>query len=215
MASDQRWQDAQNVEKSHQYHSDIRSEEAAKSFVENLNIEYEELKGKNIIAVGSGSGRIHNMSAGNKRVGIDPLTNDIFDKNTQSDAELLTGVGEQMPIYTDTFDIALSVNVLDHCKDPKQVLSEINRILTPNGKLLFNINTFGTPKFINKYLGIVDPPHPHHFTQQQIRQMIIDSGFEIDYLNVRKPNLDQANIKLAMATKGLKMRKLNLVAIAE
>lgn len=120
MSSDQRWQDAQSVEKSHQCHSDIRSEEAAKSFVENLNIEYEELEGKNIIAVGSGSGRIHNMSVGNKKVGVDPLTGEIFDENGQSNAEILTGVGERIPVHSNTFDIALSVNVLDHCKNPKK-----------------------------------------------------------------------------------------------
>lgn len=95
------------------------------------------------------------------------------------------------------------------------MLSEINRILKPGGELLFNINTFGTPEFINKYLGVIDPPHPHHFTQQQICQIITGSDFGINYVDVRKPNVDQANIKLFIATNVLKMRKLNLVAIAE
>ncbi|MDB9253340.1 class I SAM-dependent methyltransferase [Halorubrum ezzemoulense] len=215
MSSNQRWEDAQRVEQSHQYHSYVRSEEDAKNFVEKLNIDYNGLKEKNIIAIGSGSGRIHNLSVGNTKVGIDPLSDEIFDENRQSNAELLTGVGESIPIRSNTFDIALNVNVLDHCKNPRQVLSEIKRILKRGGKLLSNVNIFGTPNFVNKHLGKIDPPHPHHFNQQKICNMISESGFEIEYTDVDKHGPDQASHKLVIAMKVFKMRKINLVAIAE
>jgi SAM-dependent methyltransferase len=45
------------------------------------------------------------------------------------------GVGEELPFENDTFDAVLSLNVLEHVKDPFRCASEIARVLKPGGEL--------------------------------------------------------------------------------
>jgi ubiquinone/menaquinone biosynthesis C-methylase UbiE len=45
------------------------------------------------------------------------------------------GIGEKLPFIDNCFDAVLSLNVLEHVKDPFKCAAEISRVLKPNGKL--------------------------------------------------------------------------------
>ena len=45
------------------------------------------------------------------------------------------GVGENLPFIDNSFDAVLSLNVLEHVKNPFKCASEISRVLKPKGKL--------------------------------------------------------------------------------
>lgn len=47
----------------------------------------------------------------------------------------VVGLGEDLPFSDNTFDAVLSLNVLEHVKDPFKCASEISRVLKPKGKL--------------------------------------------------------------------------------
>lgn len=64
---------------------------------------------------------------------------------------VVNGAGEFLPFKDEQFDIITCIGVLEHVKDPQQVLNEVNRILKPNGKAFVDV--------INKY-GFKDP-HYH------------------------------------------------------
>jgi len=62
------------------------------------------------------------------------------------------GVGEHLPFATGSFDAALSLNVLEHVRDPFRCANELSRIVRPGGKLYA-----GAP-FLQPYHG-----YPHHY----------------------------------------------------
>ncbi|MBD2743810.1 3-demethylubiquinone-9 3-O-methyltransferase [Coleofasciculus sp. FACHB-1120] len=63
------------------------------------------------------------------------------------------GYSENLPYRANTFDIVVCVDVLEHVADLRQTISEIHRILKPNGLFLFDtINKTFLSKFIMIWL---------------------------------------------------------------
>ena len=54
----------------------------------------------------------------------------------QKCGQVLYGNGEKMPFAENTFDMALSHEVLEHVHDDRQVVEEIVRVLKPHGRLI-------------------------------------------------------------------------------
>ena len=94
---------------------------------------------------------------------------------------LFTSGGENLePIATDSVDVAICFNVLDHVQYPQKVLSEAYRILKPSGTLFLNchiVGIFFVP--IRRMLKFVDPSHPHHFSMKDLRHLVGKCGFNI------------------------------------
>jgi SAM-dependent methyltransferase len=76
----------------------------------------------------SESGRI------SEYLGLDLVDNPIHDN-----APDLTWDGRRIPLEDASVDGALCTEVLEHCPDPPSVLSEIHRVLRPNGVLVFTV----------------------------------------------------------------------------
>jgi SAM-dependent methyltransferase len=114
------------------------------------------------------------------QVSVDPLYETKRIPSTQTNAEIICGGGEYLPFCEDVFDVVISHNVLDHTHNPNNVLDEISRVLEPNGQFFFSVNTFSIPTFIRKRLGLVDTPHPHHFSVEEVKQSLQYSGFNIE-----------------------------------
>ena len=68
------------------------------------------------------------------------------------DSTDVLGVAEQLPFADGTFDAVLSLNVLEHVKDPFQAAREIMRVLKPGGEL------FAVAPFLQPLHG-----YPHHY----------------------------------------------------
>ena len=62
------------------------------------------------------------------------------------------GVGEHLPFANGSFDAALSMNVLEHVRDPFRCASELARVVRPGGKL------YASAPFLQPYHG-----YPHHY----------------------------------------------------
>ncbi len=61
-------------------------------------------------------------------------------------------VGEHLPFASGSFDAALSLNVLEHVRDPFRCASELARVVRPGGKL------YASVPFLQPYHG-----YPHHY----------------------------------------------------
>lgn len=53
-----------------------------------------------------------------------------------------TGLAEHMPYGSDSFDIAIMDDVMEHVQDPQKVLAECRRVLRPGGMLLCKYPSF-------------------------------------------------------------------------
>jgi SAM-dependent methyltransferase len=77
--------------------------------------------------------------------------------------------GETIPLQDSSIDCAIATELLEHCPNPTEVLSEIYRVLRPNGFLFFTV-PFIWP------LHLV-PNDEFRYTPFSMNRMLADSGF--------------------------------------
>jgi len=77
-----------------------------------------------------------------------------------------------IPRPNNHYDLVLLTQVLEHVPDPHATLSEINRILKPNGKLLISVPLNGPLHG--------EPWHFFQFTHYGLNQLAINSNFHIN-----------------------------------
>jgi SAM-dependent methyltransferase len=90
-----------------------------------------------MLDLGAGAGIVEAMNfKGHARricgIDLDPRVVD----NPNID-EGIVGDGETLPYPSETFDLVIADNVVEHLEDPKAVFGEIFRVLKPNGLFLF------------------------------------------------------------------------------
>lgn len=91
---------------------------------------------------------------------------------------------EQKLKFKDTsFDKVLFLDVLEHLKNRDQILSEVGRILKPNGLLFLGIpNSQTSWKRLQRSAGVCsysDPDHKIEFSEKSIRALLKKHNFEI------------------------------------
>lgn len=93
------------------------------------------------------------------------------------------------------FDLVFAHEVLEHSIDLPKALSEIKRVLKPNGYLVFSVPSESED---GQYRRHNEDPHFAVMTPIKMRQLIIDNGFKIingsiyniPYYNEEKPWID-------------------------
>jgi SAM-dependent methyltransferase len=83
------------------------------------------------------------------------------------------GVGEHLPFADGTFDAALSLNVLEHVRDPFRCAAEIARVVRPGGKL------YASAPFLQPYHGY--PHHYYNMTASGLENLFL-GAFSVDQL---------------------------------
>lgn len=63
----------------------------------------------------------------------------------QLSSQVICGAGEQLPFPTDSFDLILSHEVLEHVQDDRKAIEEIVRTLRPGGRLVLFVPNRGYP----------------------------------------------------------------------
>jgi ubiquinone biosynthesis O-methyltransferase len=104
-----------------------------------------EWEGLTVLDVGCGAGFMAEAMAvrGARVAGIDPSAEAIGVATERLGANRLAidyrvGTGEALPFADAAFDVVVCVDVLEHVADPRAVLSEIRRVLRPEGWFLFD-----------------------------------------------------------------------------
>lgn len=84
------------------------------------------------------------------------------------------GASEFLPFADETFDLVISVAVLEHVRDPFAAARELQRVLKPGGRL------FAAVPFLQPYHAY--PDHYYNMTSGGLRNLFAD--LEIESLNV-------------------------------
>ena len=84
--------------------------------------------------------------------GIDPDAASLVDHRAAG-MPVLRGVGEHLPFADETFDLIVSVWVLEHLSAPLDVLREVRRVLRPNGHFLFVTPNVRNPLVVANRIG--------------------------------------------------------------
>jgi len=83
---------------------------------------------------------------------------------------LITDIDSKLPINNNVFDFIVLSNLLNHIKNPIDMLSECYRILKPNGILI------GVTPFIKKIQN--SPSDFYRYTDTSIHKVLSESGFK-------------------------------------
>jgi SAM-dependent methyltransferase len=87
------------------------------------------------------------------------------------------GDGQRLPFVSSSFDTAVALEVLEHVRDPDACLSEISRVLRPDGRLLLTVPFFAPLHQL--------PFDYRRFTPGGIEVLLERHGFRVDELRPR------------------------------
>ncbi|MCX6715031.1 MAG: methyltransferase domain-containing protein [Candidatus Uhrbacteria bacterium] len=99
------------------------------------------------------------------------------------------------------FDLVLGFNSLDHVENIPVALHRTLDLLKGDGVAVFTLNchTVSWVRFVFSKLNIIlDPPHPHQYTEKQYQQIIEGNGFHVE----RAISLDEETRWINEETKG-------------
>jgi ubiquinone/menaquinone biosynthesis C-methylase UbiE len=107
-------------------------------------------KGLRVLDIGSGIGKFISVSNQNGYdcIGLEPsqkaceLVKDILKEEECKGMSLVCGIAESIPFPDDTFDVVISITVLEHVNDMREALSEGIRVLKEQGLFYLLVPNF-------------------------------------------------------------------------
>lgn len=153
-----------------------------------------DLKGKKVLDVGAGTGRVSLRLA---RRGADVTALDVSEtmleeikkkiKRNSTEIKIVIGDCESMPFEDESFDVVVSAFHIVHLKDLKRFFDEVYRVLKSGGKFLVtNINQKRPPEIKTKE-GIIEIESYYH-RPEKVREILEELAFGIEKEEMIKEN---------------------------
>lgn len=153
-------------------------------FLSKLGLSPDAFDGKRVIEIGCGpSGVFRLIQNASRYVLVDPLL-DLYREISPFDDSLF----ECAPIpfedvqYHQEFDIVLSINSIDHCRDLDVFLDKLKHVTAPSGRVYVAVNThqsLTSARFWRRFNRFIEPHHPYHYTDAEY-QSLLSTRFVID-----------------------------------
>ncbi len=135
--------------------------------------------------------------------GLDPDEPSLAERRARG-MPVITGRGEHLPFAGGTFDLVVSVWVLEHLRTPERVMREVHRVLRPGGHFVFLTPNLRHPllafnrlgralpqlqrRLVPRLYGRVEadtfPVQYRANTERAIRSMASGAGLEVTELRV-------------------------------
>jgi len=162
-----------------------------------------------ILVVGCGSGGevafIDNP--GSEFIGID--INDVPDRNPKISRFIQQDIERNFdPAALGRFDDVLLADILEHIRNPREVLRKCRAVLKPGGAVIVCVPNvahwsvrFGllVGRFNYLHRGIMDESHVHFYTKATIMRLLHESGYRVTNLEVTPVPLPDLFPELAQA----------------
>jgi 2-polyprenyl-3-methyl-5-hydroxy-6-metoxy-1,4-benzoquinol methylase len=114
--------------------------------------------------------------------------------------------------FTEAFDLVVAKDIIEHLVEPEKAMRQFASVLKPEGKILVNVPTPGTPYFWDDYT------HVRPYTKVSLAQLLDETGFEIVYTHyLAKPTIGAALFNFTAIVDGLAdlgFRRGSVIAIA-
>ena len=145
------------------------------------------------IAIGSGLNfRYYNEKEINSLTGLEP-SNEIWELNKHKiedlnfDFKFINAFAEEIPLENNSFDSVVITYALCTIKNTQKALSEIRRVLKPDGKLLFCEHGLSPDKEVKYWQNNINPFWKMISggcnLNKDIPKMLIENGFDLVELN--------------------------------
>jgi 2-polyprenyl-3-methyl-5-hydroxy-6-metoxy-1,4-benzoquinol methylase len=133
-----------------------------------------------ILDIGTGNG---NLLTKLSRIGFANLTGiDPFINESKNYGKIRISKTDVFGVMNQ-YDLVMMHHSLEHMFKPKKVLQQLKNILNPGGKLLIRIpvmGNYGWKKYGTYWSGIDAPRHIFIPTENALRMMVKEAGFEIE-----------------------------------
>jgi methionine biosynthesis protein MetW len=153
--------------------------------------------GKTVLDVGCATGYLSQelRKKGCKTIGIEIAEKAAEEAKKHCD-NVFTGNAETIDLpYKEYFDVILFADVLEHLRNPLEVLNRFKNCLKKDGYIVISIPNianwfvrlfllFGRFNYSAKGCAILDPGHLRFFTLDSVRDMLKKAGFRIVYLDI-------------------------------
>lgn len=132
-----------------------------------------------ILEIGCGEGALLAAMTATRKFGLDPSINALRRAKSRSDSECAVARSEQLPFPTASFDLVVTVGVMEHFEDPDGATREICRVLSESGHYIALIQTdLSTPqrmllKFRQYIFPTFRPIELARWVQKKLRNPIV------------------------------------------
>ena len=130
----------------------------------------------------------------------------------KSGLNIYCGYLENLKLPSNMFDAIFAWHVIEHLPKPLITLSEIHRILKPEGYFIFsvpNIRSWEFKLFKQYWYDLQVPLHLSHFSPSSISYILDKPGFSIDKI------FYQANINSAIGSLGIFFVNKGLISVGQ
>jgi SAM-dependent methyltransferase len=143
-----------------------------------------------LLEIGAAGAPLITFLSARRRIFVDPIFEKIkhlFESQftaPDGQSEFYSRPAEDLGfIFDDTVDLAFCLNVLDHTKEPRAILEQIRRKLTPEGRVLLSVDCYGAAWLALRAARVLlrgrtenDLLHPHHFTTGSLMRLVEAAG---------------------------------------
>lgn len=158
-----------------------------KTWLETLGLNELTAGNARVLEVGSGPVGLVSYFPGRERIALDPLqgfyaSDPVLSALRDQHVDYRTGVGEKIPCDSNSIDLLVIDNCIDHVQNVTGVMDELFRVVRPGGILYLSVNSrIKVGYYMHRMLSRlrIDRGHPHTFTPPRAARLIQKHGFEI------------------------------------
>lgn len=140
------------------------------------------IKGLSVLDIGSGIGTASKrlLEQGNEVFSLDINYYMMqYAKKKKNIKYPINGSAETLPIKSNSIDVVLFLDVIEHLEHRDRALREIRRVLRPGGRL-YLITCNGIYSKIIFWGKAYDPTHIHEYTWYELKKTLQQAGFKIN-----------------------------------
>lgn len=149
--------------------------------------------GLEMLDVGCGSGTLLGLmkQRGFRPTGLDFSAEAADVAQRENGVRVVIGSLDQARFSAESFDLVTLFHVMEHVANPRAVLTEVTRILKPDGALVLqvpNIDSWQFKAFGAKWYGLDIPRHVIDYSKDAMLKLLEDSGFvtrRVKHFNLR------------------------------